>query len=95
LFVSDIFTSPLATQNIRTNLGDRSIVVYPNPASNEVTIKIPGGDKIVSVEFLDATGRTVTNSNKEMINIEKLPTGIYIIKVLTKDKIYSGKVIKK
>lgn len=95
LFVSDIFTSPLATQNIRTNLGDRSIVVYPNPASNDVTIKIPGGDKIVSVEFLDATGRTVANSNKEMINIEKLPTGIYIIKVLTKDKIYSGKVIKK
>lgn len=95
LFVSDIFTSPLATQNIHTKLGDHSIVVYPNPASNDVTIKIPGGDKIVSVEFLDATGRTVTNSNKEMINIEKLPTGIYIIKVLTKDKIYSGKVIKK
>lgn len=95
LMVSDIFTSPLATQNIRTKLGDHSIVVYPNPATSEITIKIPSGEKVLRVEFLDVAGRTVANSIEEKINIEKLPAGVYFIKVHTKEKMYSGKVIKK
>ena len=95
LFVSEVFTAPLAAQETRVKIKDNNIVIYPNPTTNEINIKIPNGEKIVNVEFVDPVGRTVATSNQEVINIEKLSAGIYFIKVKTKAKVYSGKVIKK
>jgi hypothetical protein len=73
--------------------------MYPNPASEKVTIQLPSSSDAATVEFYDYIGRLsltqkVTNSNNK-ININNLSTGVYVIKVLSGNKIGTQKFIKK
>jgi len=73
--------------------------VYPNPSSENVTFQLSSGSERATVEFYDYLGRLslsdkVSISNSK-INVQDLSSGVYIIKVLTDDKIGSQKFIKK
>lgn len=73
--------------------------MFPNPAQNYVTIQLPSGSEVATVQFYDYVGRLaltkkVSNSN-EKINVDNLNAGIYILKVISNDKIGSQKFIKK
>lgn len=73
--------------------------MYPNPASERVTIQLPSGSDEATVEFYDYLGRlaltkNVTDSNNK-IDVNNLSSGIYILKVVSNDKIGSQKFIKK
>ena len=72
--------------------------MYPNPASESLTIQLSSGSDKATVQFYDNIGRlalteTVTNSNNK-IDVNGLSSGIYILKVLSGDKIGSQKFIK-
>lgn len=76
-----------------------SFEMYPNPASERITIQLPSGSDNAIVEFYDYIGRKaltkkISNSNNK-ININSLSTGVYVLKVLSDDKIGSQKFIKK
>jgi polyhydroxybutyrate depolymerase len=59
---------------------ETAISIYPNPASNILSIK---SDKdVVCVDIFDATGRRVISSAKnKSINISSLDAGMYVAKV--------------
>ena len=72
--------------------------MFPNPASNKVSIQLPSGSENATVEFYDSLGRLalskkVTRINNKM-DVNALSKGIYILKVFTADQIGSQKFIK-
>lgn len=71
--------------------------VYPNPASENVTIQLPSSSK-ATANFYDYVGRLVLakeiTSLNNTINISSLNSGAYILKIVSEDKIGSQKFIK-
>jgi hypothetical protein len=73
--------------------------MFPNPASENLTIQLPSGSKNASVAFYDYIGRMaltqkVSQANNQ-INVQELSSGVYIIKVLADGKIGTQKFVKK
>lgn len=72
--------------------------MYPNPATSELNIQFPSDANEAIVEFYDTMGRLslskkITKSNLN-INVSSLSSGIYLLKVLSEDKIGAQKFIK-
>ena len=69
--------------------------IYPNPATNNITIEIPQKSEI---EILNINGqiiKTINNNNtKTTIDLENLSSGVYIIKAKTDRGIAMNKFIK-
>ena len=67
--------------------GDQ-VLVYPNPASGDVTIEHKGGSKIERVDIFDLTGRIVfvDNQSGQAVNMQKrasnLKPGFYLLMVV-------------
>lgn len=72
-----------------------TLTIFPNPANDEITIS---GVTPESVMMYDVMGKMVlsefdTETNK--INIKKLPSGLYIIKIISTDsKLFTNKIVK-
>lgn len=79
------------------NLNQSFLTLYPNPTVEKLFIKLSLEQRIDKIEIYDISGKSLRNINvdKNEINVSNLNTGIYIIKVYIKDKILSGKFIKK
>jgi hypothetical protein len=90
---SSLFVSFNNFENITEN-----IEIYPNPANRIVTIEIPVvPQEGVTVLLFDATGKKlftkIINSNREQLNVESLPAGLYFLKAYLKDKILTHKLV--
>jgi hypothetical protein len=78
-----------------------SVDVHPNPATDEVTITLPGsykeGEKIVNL--LDGSGKTTVSEKfsgtTHTLHISGLPQGMYLLRVRSSKKLIVKKVIKK
>ncbi len=86
---------PKQPDNI-TKITESNIVIYPNPASDFIKIKTQqGGDLKIS----DITGRVVKkqkiNADEEIIDIQNLNMGLYIINIYNGTEIYTEKIIIK
>ncbi len=77
-----------------------SVSVYPNPTSGIVTVSglqpTPSGATII---MYDATGHAVLETVKQYesaatVNIQTLPSGVYCLRVLTSNGVYTSKVVK-
>jgi len=79
-----------------TGLEERSnevIYAYPNPVSDELTIRTPSGE--AEVVIINAQGQNLqnTNTSNKVINMREYAVGLYFIKV--KDKFSSqSKILK-
>ena len=75
-------------------LGMMNVRIYPNPATNEVSIDGAAGCVVV---FYDVTGSEVLKSEcgerRAMINIEALANGIYFVEVV--DRVTRERVVRK
>ena len=73
--------------------------MFPNPASENVTIQLPTNSENALVEFYDYVGRLALSKKvsdlDKVVNVSSLSSGIYMIKVISNDKIGSQKFIKK
>jgi len=62
-------------------------VVYPNPATDMLTIETPLGDGTIECTFFDLNGRMIPNGlldggdDRVYVPVKDLPAGIYILKV--------------
>lgn len=72
--------------------------MFPNPASDNITIQLGSGTQNAIVDFYDYIGRLALskkiNSSTSKIDVSGLSKGIYILKVVTEDKIGSQKFLK-
>jgi PKD repeat protein len=65
------------------------VLIYPNPASESVTIEIPASENVITVQILNSIGQTVFVQNVNssgskaisQINTEGLAKGIYTISI--------------
>jgi hypothetical protein len=86
-------TSLSISEAKRLNFG-----LFPNPASDNVTIQLPSGTENATAQFYDYLGRLafsekVTRTNNK-VAVHSLSKGVYILKVVTEDKIGSQKFVK-
>jgi hypothetical protein len=72
--------------------------MFPNPASEEITIQLPVGSNDASIKLYDYIGRLALSKkitlSENTIMLQGLSSGMYILKVLSDDKIGAKKFIK-
>jgi hypothetical protein len=73
--------------------------IYPNPVSNgKITIETLN-NSVKEIEIIDVTGKqifkNIFSGSKNEINLEKINTGIYILKVIESGKTAITKLIVK
>lgn len=72
--------------------------MFPNPASEEITIQLPVGSNDASIKLYDYIGRLALSKkitlSENTIRVQGLSSGMYILKVLSGDKIGAKKFIK-
>ncbi len=69
--------------------------IYPNPATEVLSVKYQSKDKIKQLIISDFTGRTVRVSQaEEQIDISELPEGIYFITLITDKGLQRASFIK-
>ncbi len=72
-----------------------SVEVFPNPAENQVTLKLPNNDQVKEIALTDITGKEIKRFNtiqsSHDLNVTTLPAGTYVLKV----KVGKSLVIKK
>ncbi|MFC3161156.1 T9SS type A sorting domain-containing protein [Chryseobacterium arachidis] len=73
----------------------KEISIYPNPAADFIYIKNIQG--LNNYTIFDASGRTVLQDSlhEDKINISSLIKGSYLLKIVTKERSYNFKFIKK
>ncbi|OFY87547.1 MAG: hypothetical protein A3F72_20935 [Bacteroidetes bacterium RIFCSPLOWO2_12_FULL_35_15] len=96
-YANAVWVDPLSSGVNQMVVSDRSIKVYPNPATDKITMEVPEF-KNTSLEILSMDGRVLKNislqSEKTQLNISNLAKGIYILKVKNDKKIITKKLIK-
>ncbi len=75
------------------------IVLYPNPTSGKFKISVlKDFHNGIQMEIVNLSGSIIytqkLNSKKTEINIENQPAGIYIIKIISNNKVYTSKIMK-
>ncbi|QMU64318.1 MAG: T9SS type A sorting domain-containing protein [Flavobacteriaceae bacterium] len=75
-----------------------SFDMFPNPATDEVTIQLPTGTDKADVSIYDYVGRLIrsraaTSSNAK-VDVTYLSSGMYIVRVVANDKIGIQRFIK-
>lgn len=98
IFSGQFTSQPLHSDGfVKTNL----VTVYPNPATDILTINVKDFSGNMNVELYDVKGQKVLSqneanfSNEKSINISSLAAGIYVLKVNADNLSYTQKVIKK
>lgn len=95
----DCYFCQEGTVGITENAKDNEIVIYPNPANNQIIIQNNGMQNIKSVVFMDALGKIVhqmdpiIKSSEIEISSGNFKTGIYQIKIMTEDNTFYKKLI--
>jgi hypothetical protein len=88
------FTAEFAViLNVESVLAQR-VSVYPNPVTDKLHIN--SSLPVQSITIIDALGRTITQQNNvtEVVNVSKLPKGVYLVKVRTEEGEVSKRVVK-
>lgn len=92
LDVTDVGNSTTGIESLVNQISGRSIKIYPNPASTNISIDLEYAENI---QIFDNTGKLIaTYSDTKNIDISSFSTGMFFIQVSTEGTIYSGKFIK-
>lgn len=67
--------------------------IYPNPVQD--ILKIQTDEKVISVEVFDASGKLNLSAKGAEVNVDKLSSGVYMLKIATDKAVHVEKMIKK
>jgi len=83
------------TEIEKINNNESNMAVYPNPASNNITIEAP---QQAEIEITNIQGQLIktlaANSNKTNIDVSAFPNGIYFVKVKMGKRVVVEKFVK-
>ena len=70
--------------------GNERLVIFPNPASDRLNIRIPQGNKYSMIHVTDASGKlvlqkTISSSSTADLDIRGLPKGVYVLQLIGDD----------
>jgi len=81
-------------------LGEQEISIFPNPTRGEITVEITNLQQTAQaiLEVFSLAGESVFSENmlqnKTVVDLSKLPPGVYILKILLDSKLSTWKIIK-
>lgn len=79
------------------NLDKSQVSIYPNPTADFVQIK--NNQIITQIELLDFSGKVISSKNsqslQDQLDLTSYPKGIYILRINSKGKTTTHKIIKK
>jgi len=95
LYQNSIFDNCYITGIEQSKISDEIISIYPNPVSDNLTIK---ADKVIdNIELYDCTGKlalkSIVNTHEFTLSFNDMKHGIYYLKVQTANEIISKTVI--
>ena len=80
--------------DVQKNNETANIRIYPNPVTEKLFINTTG-DKILSVEVLNMTGKVLEKTAQPEISFNSFKSGVYLIKVKTPKGTFTQKIIKR
>jgi hypothetical protein len=92
-------TYSTVTIGVNENDDDNKLNIFPNPASGRITINLPSEISAPIITFYNLTGEqfllAVSPINRQQleIDVKDLAQGFYLIKAVSKDKTYIGKLL--
>lgn len=92
-----LYYSPIIISSVNNLTENSAALLYPNPSTDEITIKLPDGTNKASIKLFDVQGRILMQqviAGNNTINISTLKTGIYFYHIETEGKIMKGKLLK-
>jgi YD repeat-containing protein len=87
-------------QEFKDQLGNHEVLIYPNPVTSELTVKIPslGDNEYTIISLFDQNGRMVYRNERatafNVIGFSNLNAGVYYMKIMMKDRSVEWKVVK-
>ncbi len=95
--MGQFIVTPLSTNVNEPEVENSIINIYPNPAQTSITIDVPS--EIINVDFhiFNSLGEVCLQGtlSNDKIDISTLPAGVYYLKLITNEKRYFVKLIKK
>ena len=88
------YTYSVSSSNDVANQTLDGIYVYPNPSSASITIEIPSFSKNIYIQLFDLSGNLLLSSNENTIDVSKFNSGVYYIKAIFDNHVFSTKIIK-
>lgn len=89
--VDDVTTSPVLSQHeARTNL---QFEMFPNPATEWVTVRLPEAEAVSPIELFDQHGRLVRTAQQQQMDVQGLAPGLYWVRVRHRDQVGSRKLM--
>ena len=80
------------TTGINNTLNSENVIVFPNPAQNRLSIKLPEDVKHFQIIMNSTLGQTVLESQSKSIDLSGVPNGIYFLDIKT-DKFEMNKKV--
>jgi photosystem II stability/assembly factor-like uncharacterized protein len=78
---------------------DKDIRIFPNPATDQVTIEVKRILKDATITLMKVDGRAVMTRNmtgkRTRIDISNLPEGLYLLKLTCRDRILTTRFVKR
>ncbi|GAA4393135.1 Ig-like domain-containing protein [Hymenobacter koreensis] len=85
---------------LKVALGSVSVDVFPNPAADQLTLRLGGLDaRNVQVQLFDAQGRAVLKSRQPAsgsdftLSVGHLPNGVYMLRLVLPDRVLHRSVV--
>lgn len=83
------------------NYIDQSLIIYPNPAKDNIYLNYHAASNSLQVDFINMEGEIIksemmnVNPGNTMLDLQtsELMTGSYLLRIIEKDKISYGKII--
>lgn len=86
--IKDLGTDPPAVTGLEDGLRIEDVILHPNPADNEVTVRLPRNAVAdVDIQMIDQAGRTLQNATLPKgeravtLNVRDLPSSVYLLKL--------------
>ncbi|MEZ4825627.1 MAG: M4 family metallopeptidase [Bacteroidia bacterium] len=77
------------------------IMIYPNPAGEEIWVQMENGNILsANISFLDIAGRTLpvpvqkVSPDRAVGDLKAIPPGLYLIRIVSDEKMFLEKVVK-
>ncbi len=94
----DITTLYIGIKEVGSLEETNDILVYPNPSQSSITVKMKESKNSRKLEIYNMLGQMIYSSKiteeKTEINVSQYRDGLYVIKLIEGDKLYTGKFVK-
>jgi len=77
------------------NLANDNVLVYPNPATDIITVTLNNNEAIDHMKIYALDGRLLAKVKNKNIDVSHMSTGTYILEIVTKSGVVRKKIIKK